>query len=40
MKAIWFILYLLFVIIDLIIYAKYGEEIIFWFLDLIGMDLD
>ncbi len=30
MKAVWFILYPLFVIIDLILYAKYGEEIIFW----------
>jgi len=40
MKAVWFILYFLFVITDLILYVKYGEEIIFWFLDLIGIDLD
>ena len=40
MKFIGFILYLIFVITDLILYVKYGEEIIFWFLDFIGIDLD
>jgi len=40
MKAIWFILYLLFVITDLIIYTKYGEEIIFWFLNWIGIEIN
>jgi hypothetical protein len=40
MKTIWFILYLLFVITDLILYIKYGEEIIMWVLDWLGIDLD
>jgi len=40
MKFIWFVLYLLFVIIDLILYIKYGEEIIIWILDWLGIDLD
>jgi len=40
MKLVWFGLYVLFVLVDLILYIKYGEEIILWFLDLIGFDLD
>ena len=40
MKIIWFILYLLFVIADLILYMKYGEEIIMWILDWLGIDFD
>jgi len=40
MKAIWFIMYLLFVITDLILYIKYGEEIIIWILDWLGIDFD
>ena len=40
MKIIWFVLYLLFVITDLILYIKYGEEIIIWVLDWLGIDLD
>jgi hypothetical protein len=40
MKAIWFIMYLLFVIMDLILYLKYGEEIIVWILDWLGIDFD
>ena len=40
MKAIWFIMYLLFVITDLILYLKYGEEIIVWILDWLGIDFD
>jgi len=40
MKIIWFVLYLLFVITDLILYIKYGEEIIIWILDWLGIDLD
>ena len=40
MKATWFIMYLLFVIADLILYLKYGEEIIVWILDWLGIDFD
>lgn len=40
MKAIWFILYLLFVITDLILYVKYGEEMIIWVLDWLGIDFN
>jgi hypothetical protein len=40
MKIIWLALYLLFVITDLVLYIKYGEEIIIWVLDWLGVDLD
>lgn len=40
MKLIWFGLYILFVVVDLILYLKYGEEIILWVLDWLGFDLD
>ncbi|MBR9705303.1 hypothetical protein GOV12_07860 [Candidatus Pacearchaeota archaeon] len=40
MKFMGFIIYIIFVVADLILYIKYGEEIILWVLESLGIDFD
>lgn len=40
MKLVWMIIYLLFVVADVVVYIKYGEEIILFILEWLGIDLN